>query len=78
MLLAIQGALDADGDLLDDYERAAIDARMVAVLQVIGSDDASLIEATTKLLAQGTEAFAASRMNRGIQHALAGKNIETV
>jgi molecular chaperone HscA len=45
---------------------------------VIGSDDASLIEATTKLLAQGTEAFAASRMNRGIQHALAGKNIETV
>ena len=78
MLLATHSALDADGDLLDASERAAIDAHMVAVLQVMGSDDASLIEATTKLLAQGTEAFAALRMNRGIQHALAGKNIETV
>ncbi len=78
MLLATHSALDADGDLLDESERAAIDARMVAVLQVMGGEDASLIEATTKLLAQGTEAFAAMRMNRGIQQALAGKNIETV
>ena len=37
-----------------------------------------LIEAATKALADGTEAFAAMRMNRGIQQALAGKNIETV
>ena len=44
----------------------------------MGTEDAALIEATTKLLAQGTEAFAALRMNRGIQQALAGKNIETV
>ncbi|MDP2370496.1 Fe-S protein assembly chaperone HscA [Rhodoferax sp.] len=78
MLLATHSALDADGDLLDASERADIDARMVAVLQVMGTDDAALIEATTKLLAQGTEAFAALRMNRGIQQALAGKNIETV
>ena len=33
------------------------------------------IEAATKALAQGTEAFAAARMNHGIQTALAGKNI---
>jgi len=78
MLLATHSALEADGDLLDESERAAIDQRMVAVLQVMGTEDASLIEATTKLLAQGTEAFAALRMNRGIQQALAGKNIETV
>ncbi|MBK6294258.1 MAG: Fe-S protein assembly chaperone HscA [Rhodoferax sp.] len=78
MLLATHSALEADGDLLDESERAAIDQRMVAVLQVMGTEDAALIEATTKLLAQGTEAFAALRMNRGIQQALAGKNIETV
>ncbi len=40
--------------------------------------DAAAIEAATKALAQGTEAFAAARMNRGIQTALAGKNISTV
>jgi molecular chaperone HscA len=36
------------------------------------------IEAATQALAKGTEAFAAMRMNRGIQKALAGKNIATV
>ena len=40
--------------------------------------DAPTIEAATKALAQGTEAFAAARMNHGIQTALAGKNISTV
>ena len=74
VLPAAQSALS----VAPESERADIDGRMVAVLQVMGTEDASLIEATTKLLAQGTEAFAALRMNRGIQQALAGKNIETV
>jgi molecular chaperone HscA len=30
------------------------------------------------MLAKNTEAFAALRMNRGIQRALSGKNIETI
>jgi molecular chaperone HscA len=42
------------------------------------SADAAGIEALSKLLAQATESFAAKRMNRGIAHALAGKNIETI
>ena len=41
-------------------------------------EDAALIEAATQALGKGTEALAAMRMNRGIQKALAGKNIETV
>ena len=40
--------------------------------------DPAQIEASTQTLAKGTEAFAALRMNRGIQQALAGRNIETV
>lgn len=78
MLLAAQSALAADGDLLSDAERADIDALMVAVRAARPLQDAALIEAATQALAKGTEAFAAMRMNRGIQKALAGKNIETV
>jgi len=78
MLLATQSALAADGDLLSDAERADIDALMVAVHAARPLEDAALIEFATQALAKGTEAFAAMRMNRGIQKALAGKNIETV
>jgi molecular chaperone HscA len=78
MLLATLSALAADGDLLSDAERADIDALMAAVRTARPLEDAALIEAATQALGKGTEAFAAMRMNRGIQHALAGKNIETV
>jgi molecular chaperone HscA len=40
--------------------------------------DAKAIEAITLTLAKGTEAFAAMRMNRGIQKALSGKNIDSI
>ncbi len=78
MLLATLSALAADGDLLSDSERAVIDALMAAVNTARALEDAAQIEAATQALAKGTEAFAALRMNRGIQRALAGKNIETV
>jgi molecular chaperone HscA len=78
MLLATQAALDADGDLLTDASRAGIEALMAAVRTARPLEDAVLIEAATQALAKGTEAFAAMRMNRGIQKALAGKNIATV
>ncbi len=78
MLLATLSALAADGDLLSDAERATIDVLMAAVNTARALDDAAAIEAATQTLAKGTEAFAALRMNRGIQRALAGKNIETV
>jgi molecular chaperone HscA len=51
---------------------------MAATLAAKSLDNAAEIEAATEALAKGTEAFAAQRMNRGIQHALAGKNIETL
>jgi molecular chaperone HscA len=82
MLLATQSALNADADLLEAADRAAIDslmARLRAVVDAPGAGiEAAAIEAATKALAQGTEAFAAARMNRGIQQALAGKNISMV
>ena len=79
MLMATQTALDADADLLSAVERAAVDAQMVTLRETKEkSTDAAAIEAATKALALGTEVFAAERMNRGIQQALAGKNISTV
>ena len=79
MLLATQTALDADGDLLPAEERTHIDALMEQLRNVAGaSHDAGAIEAATKALADGTEAFAAERMNHSIQKALAGKNVETI
>ena len=78
MWLATQSALQADGDLLSDEDRTRIDALMAATLEAKTLEDAAAIEATTEALAKGTEAFAAQRMNRGIQHALAGQNIENI
>ena len=78
MLMATQSALDADGDLLTAQERAGIDALMQALRDQLQSEDAAVIEAATEALAKGTEPFAAQRMNRGIQQALAGKNVQSL
>ncbi len=78
MWLATQSALQADGDLLSAEDRTRIDALMAATLDAKKLEDAAAIEVITEALAKGTEAFAAQRMNRGIQHALAGQNIENI
>ena len=78
MVLAVKTALSADADLLSPNERAQIDSLIVGLIDARENGDAATIEAATQVLAKGTEAFAAERMNRGIQQALAGKNIESV
>jgi molecular chaperone HscA len=78
LVLATQTALNADGALLSDEEHRTISRLIDALRESKSADDAAFIEAQTKLLADGTEAFAAERMNAGIQKALAGKNIEAV
>ena len=78
MILAIRSALDADADLLSSSERVLTDGLMAELVDARTNGDTVSIEAATQALAKGTEAFAAQRMNRGIQKALAGKNIESV
>ncbi|WP_298231349.1 Fe-S protein assembly chaperone HscA [uncultured Azohydromonas sp.] len=78
MLLATQSALAADADLLNEQERAAIDALMRELAEVAQGQDHAAINAAVERLAKGTEAFAAARMNRGIQSALTGRTIEEV
>lgn len=78
MIAATRSALVADGDLLDGPERESIEALMAALAAVAANGSAADIEAATQALAKGTEPFAAQRMNRGIQQALAGRNVEEV
>ncbi len=78
MILATQSALAADADLLEADELAQIDGLMTGLAQARLHADAAGVEAATQALAKGTESFAAQRMNRGIQKALAGKNIESI
>ena len=78
LLAATASALAADGDLLSGEERAAIDALVAQLAAVRPGDDRLAIDAALKALAEGTEAFAAERMNRGIRRALAGRRIEDV
>ena len=79
VLLATQSALAADAALLAESERAEIDALMLSLRGIAANSvDAAAIEAATKALADGTEAFAAARMNAGIQRALAGKSLESI
>ncbi|WP_395700665.1 Fe-S protein assembly chaperone HscA [Aquabacterium sp.] len=78
MALATQSALAADGELLDDTERAAIDALLATLSHVAASEDSAAIDAAVEALAKGTEGFAAARMNRGIRAALTGRKVEDI
>lgn len=78
MLLATQSALDVDGDVLGAEQRDSIDALMAALRVAVASDDPAVVEGATQALAKGTESFAAERMNRSIQQALAGKSVNTI
>jgi molecular chaperone HscA len=81
LLMATRSALQIDGDVLSTQERAAIDELMTRLSQCLQDPDqvsAAVVEASTKALADGTEAFAAQRMNRGIQQALAGRRVQDI
>ena len=78
LLEATQAALAADGDLLSADERAAVDALLSAVAQVTSATDADTVKAAVDALANGTEEFAARRMDRSIRAALAGRRVDDV
>ncbi|MCP3714832.1 Fe-S protein assembly chaperone HscA [Paraburkholderia sp. CNPSo 3281] len=75
---ATNAALGADGELLDEAERAQVDALIAALAQIAQGEDAGAIEAATKALSEGTDEFAARRMDKGIKRALAGKRLDEI
>jgi molecular chaperone HscA len=78
MVLATRSALAADGDLLSEAERDVIAVLATNTEDLALGENHHAIDGAVKALAEGTEHFAAMRMNRGIRAALAGRSIEEV
>ncbi len=80
LLLATRAALKTDGDVLSTTELSNIERLMAALQSALQSatGQKDLLEAATQALTQGTEAFAAARMNRSIQLALTGRRLEDI
>lgn len=78
VLLALAAALKADGSLLDETERGAIDAAIGQVRQAMASEDRDRIAATVDILEQATHGFAQKRMDRAVSLALTGHSLDEV
>ena len=78
LIISTESALKVDGHLLSSEELTQIGELMDALREQIKSDNAASIEAAVSDLSNGTEHFAAERMNHSIQMALSGQNIENI
>ena len=77
--LAALPGLEADGEtLLSAEERDKFDADMARLRGLLDSADGDAIKLLTEQLGRDTESFAARRMDRSIQQALAGKSVESL
>jgi molecular chaperone HscA len=78
LIEAVQSALREDAALLDEQERAHIDA-CLAKLQAVMIGDARLaIDDAMDALGKATAEFAARRMNQSVQRALSGKKLSEI
>ena len=75
---ATHNALAADGDLLDDTERAEVERLLAEMQSTAQGSDPAAIKRAIETLAQGTDEFAARRMDRSIRTALAGRRVDDV
>ncbi len=69
-------ALEKDGALLSDSERAAIDAAIARLQELRAGSDHRAIKAGIDALARATDEFAARRMDSSIRGALAGHKVD--
>jgi len=75
---AVTAALELDGDLLDENEQAAIRGCIAELQSRLKEGTAEDIRAAVAKLGQSTDNFAAKRMNRTIQRALTGQNVDSI
>ncbi|KIG07402.1 Fe-S protein assembly chaperone HscA [Caballeronia concitans] len=75
---ATHAALESDGELLDDAERAQIDTLTAELATLAKGESTQQIEDATKALSAATDEFAARRMNKSIRRALAGRKLDDV
>ena len=75
---AVTAALELDGDLLDENEQADIRGYIAELQSRLKEGTAEEIRAAVAKLGQSTDNFAAKRMNRTIQRALTGQNVDNI
>ncbi|WP_299998248.1 Fe-S protein assembly chaperone HscA [uncultured Cedecea sp.] len=78
VLESLQSALKADAALLNETERAVIDAAIAALVEAAQSDDTSAIANEIKNVDKQTQEFAARRMDLSIRTALTGHSVDEV
>lgn len=78
IILATQSALEADANLLTEAEQKTV-IELIAQLQNIATgNDRNAIEKAINALANGTEEFAARRMDKSVRKALTGKSLDQI
>lgn len=77
-ILATESALAADADLLSADELTDIKLLMQSLREVREGSDHIAIRAAIDALGQGTETFAARRMDRSVRAAFAGKTLNEI
>lgn len=81
LVLAINGAIQDDSELLTDNEKISLQQGMQGIHDLVQSNDANNIdELRIKIdeLSYATEEFAAKRMDKAIASALSGQSIDTL
>src|SRR5262249_47243573 len=78
VLLALESALRADGELLSVEERAAIDAAQARLREARAGEDNHRIHQAIEELDAAARGFAERRVNRGLEKAIAGKRVAEV
>ncbi|ASY30367.1 Fe-S protein assembly chaperone HscA [Taylorella equigenitalis] len=75
---ALNSALQADSDLLNEKERTTLNSQLSILKEGIDTSNLEAIRRTQSEIAPLSDEFAARRMNRSISSALAGKSIDSV
>jgi molecular chaperone HscA len=75
---AADAALAQDADLLSSEEKAAIDALIANLRLLAEGEDTRAIKAGIDAVNNGTQEFAARRMDQGIRRVLTGKKMDTL
>ncbi|MET3120712.1 molecular chaperone HscA [Oxalobacteraceae bacterium GrIS 2.11] len=78
IVLATQSALASDANLLSEAEHAEIVQLIEAVMNCAQGQDRNAIEAAINALSNGTEEFAARRMDKSVRVALTGKKLDQI
>jgi molecular chaperone HscA len=78
LVVSVDAALAADGNLLDAAEHERIDACLIACRLVDHANDANIVKRAVTSLSDATEEFAARRMDRSIRAALAGRKLNEI